>query len=789
MSNQSQGARQKRILITLAICVAAILLATIMGSYIQTAGWRYTVEDLRNASNSGKITLTTEDDTKEQQKVDENGQPVVGADGKPVMEEVPDIQTKEYTVSGKVVSGILFRPKKAEDGSRPAVVFSHGLYNNREMQLQNAIEMVRRGYVVIVMDQQNHGHSLSSNRQFDGTDHLDCAKYLYNLPEVDKTKIAVSGHSMGGSSTNQVLSKDGMAVGKRTDANFKSGLNMGIVSAYLVQANTPSSSIADNVIAYGVVKANADEFFYGNCTLKDYTYILKNHGSVSESAYASEITVNGEKVARYYIKQGKDYVPAASKPWSENRKYYEYTNKGTSNNYLQSSDAYNFTRALGLSSRSNPTLADYMKDIDDWTTVNGGIYAGGKLVAEPNGRKLVSVARKGEALTSEGQLRVVYEAKETHPMNHFSTKSAAHAIDFFYNAFGVTEGFNYKAPTNQTWWIKEAFAALGILGLFGMLLPILDLLLQSKLFASLKGEPAEAPVLLTRPRKHVSYWLAGIATTIFGAVAFHNLVDGGKWYSALGLNKVLDNTAEGFIYTNVGKMAAWGLMCAAFALIVTAIIWFVNHVINVIKYGDEATAHDEAPFAGFEIRSLGNIVKTLAVAAILIAVFYSTVTFIWKETCVQMQVWVFGPRVFELVRIASMAKYIPYFFGYYLVMAALAQGYRVKDLPEWATIAINVFFNVAGFMILVWHANSYYINNGSMIHTTLGGSSMGNPMHYIHAFPMVPSIAIATVMARRIYVRTGNAWLAGLVNASLMTIIACANTSIGAAPAWEYPAA
>ena len=157
MSNQSQGA-QKRILITLAICVAAILLATIMGSYIQTAGWRYTVEDLRGAKNSGKITLTTEDDK------DDQGN--------------PNVQTKEYTVSGEVVSGILFRPKKAEDGSRPAVVFSHGLYNNREMQLQNAIEAVRRGYVVIVMDQSNHGHSLSANSQFNGIDHLNCAKYL-----------------------------------------------------------------------------------------------------------------------------------------------------------------------------------------------------------------------------------------------------------------------------------------------------------------------------------------------------------------------------------------------------------------------------------------------------------------------------------------------------------------------------------------------------------------------------------------------------------------------------------
>ena len=134
-----------------------------------------------------------------------------------------------------------------------------------------------------------------------------------------------------------------------------------------------------------------------------------------------------------------------------------------------------------------------------------------------------------------------------------------------------------------------------------------------------------------------------------------------------------------------------------------------------------------------------------------------------------------------LFRSASMAKYIPFFFVYYLVMAALAQGYRVKDLPEWATTAINVVFNVAGFMLIVWHANSYFINNGAMIHAS-------NNMHYIHAFPMVPSIAIATVMARRIYLRTGNAWLAGLVNATIMVFIGCANTSIQGAVAWTYGA-
>jgi len=740
MSNQSQGARQKRILITLAICVAVVLLATLLGSYIQTAGWRYTVEDLRNATNKGTKTLTTSND------VDDQGNPAV--------------QTKDYAVNGKVISGVLFRPKKAEDGSRPAVVFSHGLYNNREMQIQNAIELVRRGYVVIIIDQHNHGHNTSGTSSFFDTTHLDAAKYCYNLPEVDKARIGVSGHSMGGYSTTNVLSLDSQTLKNQTDANFKAGKAMGIVSAYLVQAaGAPTGALqSTNIIAAGLVKGNADEFFYGGSQLKEKTYVLQHSSAVNE-----------DNVGNFFVKKGGEYVQATK--YVKGGKYYAYTTSGNTYYYLQSKPAFQFTRGVAPQPE------------DDWTTVNGGIYGnGGQLIAKPDGRKLASVANKGAALASSTQqIRAVYEAKETHPMNHCSTQTAAHVIDFFYNAFGVVDGFNYKAPTNQTWWMKEVCSAFGILGLFAMLLPILDLLLQSKTFESLKGEPAEAPVLLTRPRKHVSYWLGGLLSTIFGAISFHNLVAEGNWYSKLGLDKLLDNAAEGFIYVNMGKMAAWGIMCAVFSLIVTGLIWLVNHIINVCKYGDDFAAHDEAPFAGLRIRSFGNALKTIVLAAILVIAFYSAVDLIWRTFTVQHQVWVFGPRVFNFERIASMMKYIPFFAVYYITMAALAQGYRVKDLPEWATIAINVVFNVAGFMIIVWHANNYFINNGAMIHAS-------NNMHYIHAFPMIPSIAIATVMARRIYVRTGNAWLAGLVNASLMTIIGCANTSIQGTVAWVYGA-
>lgn len=770
--NQGAASKQKRALMMLAICLAAILLATVVGSLIQTKGWTVEVTDLRNVKNSGKITLT------------------------PVDEVDPALRVPtEFTLSGQIDSGLLFMPKDASvDNKLPAIIFRHGAYNNREMQLSFAIEMVRRGYVVLAIDNANHGHNTNANSsQQVGV--INAAAYLINTGKVDPTRIGVSGHSMGGAATNATLQNDSVLPGTQTVANFKAMRHMGLFSSGVTQAagapvpfsitystagafNPLSDSalaaiasgeivvsgsrvtfnqLGSNVLGSAIVKGNADEFFYGGSILKTEQYILQNRGTVTELNYKD-----------YFVKKGDSYVTPTK--FRKNAEYYAYTNIGRTAQYMQSRQCYVYTRGVA------PTPAD------DWVTVNGGIYANGALIAQPDGRKLVSVARKGEALADAStSLRAVYEAAETHPMNHFSIPTTANLIDFFYNVYGVVEGSRYIAPMNQLWWVKEGFAILGVLGLFAMLIPIVDLFLQSKVFASLKGEPEEAPILLTRPRKHVSYWLGGILTTIFGAISFHNLTAEGKWYSALGLDKLLDNKAEGFIYTNVGKIAAWAMMCAAFALLVTGVIWLVNRIINIYKYGDDFAAHDEHPLSGLRIRSFGNAVKTLVLATILIVIFYGAVSLIWSISKVQMQMWVFGPRVFDLVRIASMIKYVPFFCVYYVVMAALAQGYRVKDLPEWATIAINVFFNIAGFTIMVWYANSYFINNGAMIHTS-------NSMHYIHAFPIVPSIAIATVMARRIYVRTGNAWLAGLVNGTLMTLIGCANTSIGGTVAWFYGA-
>lgn len=72
-----------------------------------------------------------------------------------------DVQIKDLqweTSQGGSMSGLLFVPEgvSAEEPA-PGIVVSHGMFNNREMQEANYVELSRRGYVVLSMDMYSHG--------------------------------------------------------------------------------------------------------------------------------------------------------------------------------------------------------------------------------------------------------------------------------------------------------------------------------------------------------------------------------------------------------------------------------------------------------------------------------------------------------------------------------------------------------------------------------------------------------------------------------------------------------
>ena len=99
---------------------------------------------------------------------------------------------------GVTVSGLLYTPRNATAATpAPAVLVSHGYINTREMQSPFAIELSRRGFVVLSMDMTGHGYSggIVGTADFGGPAAL---RYLRSLPVVDKANVGLEGHSMGG---------------------------------------------------------------------------------------------------------------------------------------------------------------------------------------------------------------------------------------------------------------------------------------------------------------------------------------------------------------------------------------------------------------------------------------------------------------------------------------------------------------------------------------------------------------------------------------------------------------
>ena len=100
---------------------------------------------------------------------------------------------------GLVQSGLLYVPPGASaQHPAPAVLVSHGYINTREMQSPFAVELARRGFVVLAMDMTGHGYSqgaVFAPRDMGGPAAL---RYLQSLPFVDKANIGMEGHSMGG---------------------------------------------------------------------------------------------------------------------------------------------------------------------------------------------------------------------------------------------------------------------------------------------------------------------------------------------------------------------------------------------------------------------------------------------------------------------------------------------------------------------------------------------------------------------------------------------------------------
>lgn len=167
------------------------------------------------------------------------------------------------TASGHQMSALLLVPDTATpENPAPAIVCSHGWYNNREMQDLNYVEYARRGFVVLSIDMYGHGNSdnLESGTWWDDSNNAngmyDAVQMIADLPFVDKSRIGVTGHSNG-------------ALASRTAVLLDNEAEEQLIAAALLVSNdavyTDENGAYFNMFGSrdaGIVACQYDEFFH-----------------------------------------------------------------------------------------------------------------------------------------------------------------------------------------------------------------------------------------------------------------------------------------------------------------------------------------------------------------------------------------------------------------------------------------------------------------------------------------------------------------------------------------------
>ncbi len=636
-----------------------------------------------------------------------------------------------FDTANGTLSGLLYMPKGASgDNPRPTVIVTHGYLNSAEMQDANAIELSRRGLVVLALDQYDHGHSDLDNKVYTGTGFMemwapfwinsmhDAVAYMYDQPYVLKDAdgngiIGVTGHSMGGFGSTMALAMDEQEFMTTGIRKISCGLTEGSDFLYtgFFGVDVAAADALGGGRVMGKVAAQYDEFFFN-----------------APDAPAGTV-------------RHKDYV-------------------------------------------STPDGLAFLQRTDS---------------AEPN----------TWYPTSDGGRRIIFEPAQTHPWNHFSATTTAHALYFYKEAFkDYSQDLNFLDPNDQMWQLKEGFEALALLGFvmfilavasllievpglnkaktvlpdpqpsvrggggrFGAFALILGLILLPAIFFSplMDGGAGSDMVNVlvyvglafgasgflglilglfdseNRLRLCIGSLVVMIAGAALALVAHTPMYQSGPYWSALGVNSI----------------AYWTIGCALISLLAMSLIYVAS------KAGQ-----------GLNFRSYGvtfnplAILMSLVVALLTWAIAYGVLFLMDLFFKADFRIWTFAFKTFDLAILPVVLRYLPTFLLFYVVStAAITVNTNTEKLKGFWGYLIAIVLNAGG--PILWLLNQY-----GMLFGTGVAAHPGSDLSGIVLVAMVPTLGIAAVISRNLYKKTGNIWLPAFLNALLMTTMAIANTMV-----------
>lgn len=620
------------------------------------------------------------------------------------------------------LSGLLYKPDGADQEAKPTLITTHGYLNSAEMQDAQAIEMSKRGYVVLALDQYDHGHSTGTMEKpvpfFSFWPHAihDAVQYMYDQDYVLKDEegngiIAVSGHSMGGFSSTHAVMLDEMQYEETGIRKIYGSLTMGSDYQWLRSLDYSDEDINSlyGPRTSGKIAGKYDEFFFDGeaaangtpVVKKDYVHTEEGQGFLGnpENPKAGEV---------YEVAGGKRviYQPNETHPWNH------FSKESTGH----AIDFYDMT------------FADYSDRVqigDDGQTWVFKEYAS-------------FVALIGFFMLFIPVIRLLSK------------------LPFFKNIYTTKPAPLPEPKTNG------GKLAAHILIILGALFPAV-------FFSALYGEDFYGMRLL-RQISMVTIAFSGIVL-IYSFVKNLDkhiktgsavmLLLGVVQYIFLRSQSEFIEVSEFFGGPTVNPIVYWAINVAIVMLMVMVAYHYVS------KKPEGATIENYGVKASFK-----TILSSLVTAVVAVAIGYGFLYLIDALFTVDFRLWTFAVKTFEGQHVVALLKYAPLFFIYFFIVGVSVNVNTASEKYDGMKGYIVAILHFIGGLVL------YLVYQYGLLFITGTAGYPGESLSSILVIGLVPVLLIAAVFNRYLFRKTGNVYVGTFLNTILMTMITLANTAL-----------
>lgn len=629
------------------------------------------------------------------------------------------------------LSGYLYLPRGVDaDNPAPAVVLTHGYLNNAEMQLIPAIELSRRGYVVLAFDMYDHGDSTWETPaafNFFVNSVSDAASFMYDQDYVLKDAngngmIAVSGHSMGGFSSIWAVLFDEMQAGVSGYRKIAAAMPVGADFRYV---SIPNSWEMFGSRSVGFIAAHWDQFFFDN---SGTTGSVRYKDFVKDSVGLAFLgQTEAEQGVFYEVAGGQRviYTPNETHPLN----HWSLATGKASITFMEEA----FTYQLELHNLGE--LADY------------GIRTG----------STGQVWWLKEAFTLIALLALVCMIV---PLFVMVTKLPVFNKVYKENAAAeATLSLGQDSLSNNV--LKALIISITTLIAMFYLTHFMD---RSAGLATLAD--AMYYVIGSAAFFTLAVWVAAIVKSDEKSINLANKATLGAvtvsviaiLYRWLLTNTQIITKAVYWSAPSVNTIAYWAIASAGLILLV---VFITTPVFNFGK-------NIENPY-GLKT-TFKQLAASLLVAIVMAFSLLLVVALVEWIFLTDFRIYTFAIKIFNSQQFVAALRYMPLLFIYYFA-AGVTIFVNTKNCKNWLGDILAAFLLVGPIVVFLIYQYSVLYATGVAAYPSFSLSA-------ILAVGLVPALSIAGIVLRRISLKTGNIWTGVFFTTIFFTFITLANTAV-----------